>query len=160
MRAALKQYCCCSCPFGQLQYLLAKTEWSFGSSIYDLWSFDSSIQEPRWVYILQRSFSGWQPLHLWDQNMGDGIGASIRFPYKTCYFRLKQIFVGLFVVLPEMNIRKVIKGFSGKHTEFLNHYWLMLFRKIPANCKDTVLRKDQVCSWDFSKQCLHSRSLK
>lgn len=57
-----------------------------------------------------------------ETKMCDGIGANIGFPYKTHYFWLKQIFVGLFVVFPEMNIRKAIYGFSGKHTEFLNHY--------------------------------------
>lgn len=49
------------------------------------------------VYI-KGSFSGWQPIYLWGENMCDGIGANIAFPYKTYYFWLKQIFVGLFVV--------------------------------------------------------------
>lgn len=131
--------------------------WFFNLWFMELWFFNSRAQMD--VYI-KREFFWLATTPFMRSKHVRWNWCKYRFPYKTCYFWLKQIFVGLFVVLPEMNIRKVIKGFSGKHTEFLNHYWLMLFRKIPANCKDTLLWKDQVCSWDFSKKCLHSRSLK
>lgn len=123
---------------------------SLDKNLLKFWFF--SLRTQMEVYI-KREFL-WVVATLWDQNLCDGIGANIGFPY----FWLKQIFVGLFVVFPQMNIRKAIYSFSGQHTEFLNHYWLSLFRKIPANSKDILLWKDQVWSWDFLKKLLHSWS--
>jgi len=51
----------------------------------------------------------------------DEIGASIRFPHETCLFWTEEGFVNFFVVLHEMNRRKLIKGISGQCSEFLNH---------------------------------------